>query len=188
MRARVARKTMALRLVWLSRASRSTCSIRERGKERGRFVFTRGNRVSLRLGDGGLDIDAGDACGDAGDDVAGDGVGARGDFLPRDIGPHDFCNISGLHAVHVGDIHHDLIHGHAAEDGAVGAVEVDTRAGVGEVVQVAIAKADANGGNLGGAGGDVGVVVGDTVVFREGAQEGDPAVEGEGVAQLAVVG
>lgn len=136
----------------------------------------------------GLDVDAGDAGGDAGDDVAGDGVGAGGDFLPGDVGAHDFCHIAGLDAVHVGDVDHNLIHGDAAEDGAVGAVEVDACARVGEVVQVAISKADADGGNFGGAGGDVGVVVGDAVVFGEGAQEGDAAVEGEGVAEFAVVG
>ncbi len=115
-------------------------------------------------------------------------MGACGDFLPGDVGSHDFCNIAGLDAVHVGDVDHDLVHGDAAEDGAVGAVEVDACACVGEVVEVAIAEADAERGDFGGAGGDVGVVVGDAVVFGEGAQEGDTAVEGEGVAEFSVVG
>lgn len=39
MRARVARRMMALRLVWWRCARRSSCSMRERGKERGRADF-----------------------------------------------------------------------------------------------------------------------------------------------------
>ena len=39
MRARVARRTMALRLVCWRRARWSSCSMRERGKERGRADF-----------------------------------------------------------------------------------------------------------------------------------------------------
>ena len=87
----------------------------------------------------------------------------------------------------MGDIHHNLVHGDAAEHGAVFAVEIDAGAGVGKVVQVAIAKAQADGGHAGGTVCDVGVVVGDTVVAGQGAQQGDAAIEGEGVAQLAVV-
>lgn len=136
----------------------------------------------------GSDVDARDSGGDAGDDVAGDGVGSGSDFLPGDVGPHDFGNIAGLDAVHVGDVDHDLIHGDATEDGAVGAVEVDAGACVGEVVEVAIAKADADSSDFGGTGGDVGVVVGDAVVFGECTQEGDAAVEGEGVAEFSVIG
>ena len=55
-------------------------------------------------------------------------------------------------------------------------------------MQVAVAKADAYGGNPRGAGGDVGVVVGDAVVVRQGAYEGDAAVKCQGVAQFFVVG
>lgn len=55
-------------------------------------------------------------------------------------------------------------------------------------MEVTIAKADADGGHTGGTGGDVGVAIGDAVVARQGTDEGDSAVEGEGVLQLSIVG
>lgn len=78
----------------------------------------------------------------------------------------------------MGNIHHNLIHGDTAEHGAIGAIQVNAGAGVGEVVQVAVAKADADGSHAGWAGGDIGVVVGDAVIAGQGAYEGDTAVEG----------
>lgn len=140
------------------------------------------------MGGAQLSINPGNSSRDAGDDVAGDGVSAAGQLAPRDIRSHDFGHIAGFHLVQMGNVYHNLVHGDATEHGAIGAVQVDAGSGVGEVVQVAVAKADADGGHAGGACGDVGVVVGDAVVAGQGANEGDSAVEGQGVLQFPVVG
>lgn len=110
------------------------------------------------------EVNAWNSPGDAGDDVARDGFCSCGEFFPRDVRPHNFCHISRLHAAHVSYIHHDLIHGDATQYGAVRAVKVYAGSGVGKVVQVAIPKADADGGHFGGAVGNIGVVIGYSVV------------------------
>lgn len=137
------------------------------------FTFSPGQGLSAF-------VHAGHAGGDAGNDVAGDGLSASRQLLPRHVGPQDFRHITGLHIVHVGDVHHDLIHGHTTEHGAVRAVEVDTGPRIGEVVQIAVAEADADGRHLGGSRRNIGVVVGNTVVVRQCAQQGHAAVEREG--------
>ena len=147
-------------------------------------AFLAGNEREINAS--GL-VDPGYPAGDAGDDIAGDGFCAVGEFLPGYVGPHDFGHIAGLYLGHVAYIHHNLIHGHAAQHRAVLAVHVDTGTGVGEVVQVAIAEAEADGGYAGGGAGDIGVIVRNAVVTGQGAQQSDAAVEGEGIAQLAVV-
>ena len=87
----------------------------------------------------------------------------------------------------MGDVHHNLIHGDTAEHRAVVAIQVDTCAGVGKVMQVTIPEANADSGHLRGAVGNVGVIVGDAMITGQGAQQGYAAVKRERVAQLLVV-
>ena len=111
-------------------------------------------------------------------------MSAGGEFLPGDVRSHDFDPIAGLHILQVGHIHHHLIHRHATRHRAVRVVEVHACARVGEVVQIAVSEADADGGHTGMRRGDVSVVVGHAVVVRQRAHERDAAEQGESVASL----
>jgi len=82
-------------------------------------------------GGSGVEVDAGDAGGDEGEDFPGDGSGLDGDFADRDVGAEEFDLVTGSAIGEVGDVAHDLVHGDPPEDRDAAAAEKD----VGVVVE-----------------------------------------------------
>ena len=111
-----------------------------------------------------LFVDSEYAAGDAGDDVAGNGLGTVGQLTPGNIRPHNLRYISGLNFIQMRNVHHNLVHGDSAKHRAVFSIQIHACPGVGKIVQVAISKTQADGGHPGGGVGDIGVVVGYAVV------------------------
>lgn len=125
-----------------------------------------------------VEVASGDSRGDGSKEFPGDGIGFLGDFGGGDVGAEEFDFVTGLAVGEFGDVGHDLIHGDAAEEGAAGVADEDVGVVAGEGAGVAIAVADADGGDTGLFFKDGGASVGDGLTGGEVADERDAGFEG----------
>ena len=125
-----------------------------------------------------LEIDPLNARGDAGVDVPGDCLGLGSEFGDGNVGTEEFDFVALLDFGGIGDVDHHLVHGDATKDGEKVFSHKNARSMAGGVAWVAIAVADADGGNAGGSGGDKAATVGNAVSGRQGADQGDARLEG----------
>ena len=129
-------------------------------------------------------ITARDARGDAGENFPDDGLGVARDLAHRQIGTEEFHFGPLADFGAAGHIHHQLVHGHPPENGKPAAFDPHLPAVPGHLARVAVAIADAHGGDPGRAVGDKCAAIGHAVAGRQGAQQGDARLEGHDVLQL----
>lgn len=134
-----------------------------------------------------MEVDSGDAGSDGSEDFPGDRVGLFRDFGDRDVWAEEFDFVADGTVGERGDVGHDLIHGDSPEERAAGAVDGDFGIVAGDRAGVAVAVADADRCDAGGAIEDGGAAVGDPVASGEIADEGDAGFQGHDRLQTVLM-
>lgn len=107
-----------------------------------------------------------------------------------DAGADEGGDVTDLDAGDVGDVHHGLVHADEADNGGIVFAEAD-HAFVAEMAGIAVAVANAEGGDADVASGGVGGVVADGVSggnVADGGDAGEPGECGAGFSAEGVVG
>ncbi len=125
-----------------------------------------------------------DALLDAGENFPGNGASEVGEVGSSDgkfaLGAEERGGVGGGDVWGVGDIHHDLVHGDAAEDRARRAMDEDVGSASGESAWVAVCIAYGERGDACGAAGNERAAVAYRVSWWQGSDEGDTCVDAHG--------